>query len=454
MDDHRALRLSEGRTELEEARRERIVNSVTDPRTPPPVRISRLRLLMAFLGFLALSLAFYHDALDNDFWHAEDYEVIQKVQDISHNASRIWNPDISGRHHPVPLALFYWEYSRFGLNATGWYLTNLVLHAFNAWLVFWMVIALLPDRRIAVLAGILFTVGVGSYGKAVLFAAGSENLLITSLYLLVLNLYIRNDLFGHGRVLSFRYAMVLLLFVLVSLAKPTAFSLLGGIMAYKIFFRGERGRGRALLEPHLVILLLTALAFYVARQSTGVVDLTLDMAGSNPFDFAVAVVRNMIAYLTHMFFPIHFSRLVEASHPLVKTIYSTAPVVRVVVGLSVISYSLFGFVFGNRTLRFFLSWTFISVLPYCMIRFPADWLNIRYLYQVSIGFVFLMAAGTILSIDLLHRRRWRRFVPMLVPLAFVVLSAYITQKLDHKYEAQAQWPSSQQERAALERRAH
>lgn len=433
------------------------MNASPTPQTPPlgalqrleSTRLSPQRLLLAFLGLLALSIAFYYPVLDNDFWHDEDFEVIQRVQQISHDPARLLNPDITGRHHPVPLALFYWEYSQFGLNARGWYFTNLVLHAFNAWLVFWLVIALLPDRRIALLSGVLFALGVGSYGKAILFAAGSENLLIASLYLLVLNLYIRNDLYGEGKLLSFRYLSVLLLFVLVSLAKPTTFSLLGGIMAYKVFYRGERGKGRTLFEPHLTILLLTALAFYITRQTTGMVDFHIDMAGDNPFDFLAEVVRNLIAYLIHMFFPIHISRLVEASHPMVKATYSVAPLIRILVGLSVISYSLFAFVFGNRTLRFFLAWTFISVLPYCVIQFPADWLNIRYLYQVSIGFVFIMAAGTVLSIDLLHRRRWRRFLPLLVPLVFVLLSSYITAKLDTKYEAQSQWTSNQKKKAAL-----
>lgn len=421
--------------------------------TPRHQPVSVRGSLLAFVAFLAISLGFYAGALDNDFWHAEDFEVIQRVQEISQDRTHLWSPDVASRHHPVPLALFYWEYATFGMNATGWMATNLVLHALNAWLVFWLVTILLPDRRIAVLSGVLFALGVGSYGKAVLFASGSENLLITSLYLLVLNLYIRNDIWERGRVLSVRYLFVLLLFVLVSLAKPTVFSLVGGLLAYKVFFRGERGSGRALLEPHLLILVGTAIAFWIARESTGMVDFHTDMAGDNPFEFAVNFGRNMISYLIHMFFPIHVSRLVETGNPVVKFVYELAPIIRFVVGLSIISYSLFGFVFGNRTLRFFLAWTFISVLPYCAISFPEDWLNIRYLYQVSIGFVFIMASGTILSMDLLYRRRWRRFLPFLAPLAFVLLSTYITARLDAKYEEEAQRPTTRLKAGALEERS-
>jgi hypothetical protein len=151
-----------------------------------------------------------------------------------------------------------------------------------------------------------------------------------------------------------------------------------------------------------------------------------------------------------MFFPIHVSRLVSTAHPVVRAIYDAAPVIRAVIGLAVISYTLFGFVFGNRTLRFFLVWTVISLVPYSVLSFPADWLNIRYLYSVAVGFNFVLASGTILSIDLLHRRRWRRLVPLAIPGAFVLLSAYIATRLDAKYESDGRTPVAETHRARLE----
>lgn len=405
----------------------------------------RWHLVMAFVCLL-VSFAFYSSILDNGFWHGEDFLVLETAQHLASDPSRLLRHDVIARHHPVTLALYVFEYQTFGLDPRGWYTTNLFLHALNAWLVYWLVTALVTDRRMAVLSGLLFAVGVGSYGKAVMFIAGAENLLITTLYLLILNLYVRNDLFGQRRLLSVRYALVLILFLLVSFAKPTTFALVGGLMAYQVFFSNGAGR-RPWTDARLWILVLAAIGFWAVREATGVVDFHVEMAGGNPFSFAVNFVKNMIQYIIHMFFPIHVSHLVETSHPLVKTLYAMAPLIRFLIGLSIVSYSLFGFVFGNRTIRFFLAWTFISVLPYCAVRMPEDWLNIRYLYQVSIGFVFIVSAGTMLSTDLLHRRPRRRWLPLVVPMMFVVLSGYITARLDEKYESQAAAPES---RAALE----
>lgn len=404
--------------------------------TSAPRHRVRTNLLMLVV-ILAVSFGFYSLALDNGFWHPEDFEVLARAQTLASAPSELMRHDVMSRFQPIPLALFLMEYRAFGLEPTGWYATNLVIHALNAWLVFWLVTAFGIDRRVAILSGLLFAMGVGSYGKAVLFIAGAENLLTTTLYLLILNLYVRNDLYGGGRVLSWRYALVLLLFLTVSLARPTAISLVLGLIAYKVFFRGERGHKRRVFDAQLLIVVIGAVVFWALRRQSGLVEFAWESAGRHPVDFTVNFLDNMINYLVHMFFPLHFTRLIETGNPVLRVVYEAAPVIRVLLGWGVISYGLFGFVFGNRPIRFFLAWTLISVLPYCVVQFPSDWLNIRYLYQVSIGFVFVLASGTVYSTDLLHRTRWQRWLPLSAPLVFILMSAYITLRLDTKYEIDA-----------------
>ncbi len=393
-----------------------------------------------FLLLIVVSFAFYWRILNNPFWDPEDFNFLRTVILNSQDLSRLFSPSAAERFHPIPLVFFQIEYHFFGLHPTGYYAVNLLVHALNAILVHQLVMVLLGDRRIAGLASLLFVLGVGSYGKAIMFVAGIENLIITLLYLLILNLYIRNDLDQRGRVLSPSYLVVLLLFLMVSYAKPTAFSLVLGLLAYKIFFRRVRGENRRILEPNLVILVVGAVVFWVARELSGASDFQHPWAGDHPWSFTVRFIKNMMNYIIHMFFPIHISHLVTMGNPVVRALYSAAPFVRWFIGLSIVSYGFFGFVFGNRALRFFIAWTFISVLPFCALRFPEDWLNIRYLYQVSIGFNFILASGTIYTMDLLYRRRWRRFIPFAAPLFFVMLSGYITAKLDAKYERERRDP--------------
>jgi hypothetical protein len=95
---------------------------------------------------------------------------------------------------------------------------------------------------------------------------------------------------------------------------------------------------------------------------------------------------------------------------------------------------VFGFIFGNRAIRFFIAWTYITVTPFCFFQFPADWFNIRYLYLVSVGFVMILASGTVLATRLLYERAWRRFIPYIIPVLYVFLSQFVIQNLDKNYE--------------------
>ena len=102
-----------------------------------------------------------------------------------------------------------------------------------------------------------------------------------------------------------------------------------------------------------------------------------------PIRFVFYAAKNMINYPVRMIFPIHTSHLVAESGPLVRFVYGFATEIRILIALTVISYSIFGFIFGNHTIRFFIAWTYIMVTPFAFFQFPNDWLNIRHLYLVS-----------------------------------------------------------------------
>jgi hypothetical protein len=74
------------------------------------------------------------------------------------------------------------------------------------------------------------------------------------------------------------------------------------------------------------------------------------------------------------------------------------------------------------------------VTPFCFFNFPLDWLNVRYLYLVSVGFCMILASGTALAGRLLYQRPWRRRLPYLIPLVFIFISQVVIHNLDRNYE--------------------
>jgi len=377
---------------------------------------------------LALAFIFFAAVRNNPFWHTGDYLYLLKALRIEQDWRDIFVVEPLSTFQPLVNLIFYAEFRMFGDSPAGYYFFNVFVHSLNAYLVYRIVFTLLRDRTTAIMSGLLFNLAVGNYGKAVMLVSGVSDLIITFLTLMTLLLYFRNELKYGGRLNTMCFWGTLLFFALSLLSKATSFSLLGCMLAFNLFFRKETRRrvfGRSFL-----IVAGFALAVLVAKYS-----LIRTMPGVSEFGVSGYVfLKNYARYLVRMVFPIHTSTLVTDSGPIVRLVYKVAAQIRLITFLCILSYSVFGFIFGNRAIRFFIAWTYITVTPFCFFQFPSDWFNIRYLYLVSVGFVMILASGTVLATRLLYERAWRRFIPYLIPLSYMFLSQFVVQNLDRNYE--------------------
>jgi len=392
-----------------------------------------LKNLLFLAALMAVSFLFFAPTRDNPFWHPGDYEYLLQALRIDADWGQILARAPHHTFQPLVNLVFYIEFRLFGLDPTGYYAVNVVLHALNAFLVYFLVFTLLRDRTIAVVSGVLFALAVGNYGKAVMVVSGVSDLLITMLTLLTMIFYTRNELDERGQVWTWNFLLCVLFFALSLLSKATSFSLLGCMLAFNLFFREQTGR--RVFDRNFTILAIAALVVLVVKIS-----LLRSLPGAADLMFSWAVPKNFAAYLVRMVFPIQYSALVTGSGSAVRFVYQLASEIRILIFFCIVSYSVFGFVFGNRVIRFFIAWTYITVAPFCFFRWPADWLNIRYLYLVSVGFTMILASATVLGSRLLAHHRIRRFVPYAIPLAFLLLSRFVVLKLDSNYERQARSP--------------
>jgi hypothetical protein len=349
-------------------------------------------------------------------------------------------------------------FKAFLFNAKSYFVFNMILHGLNSFLVYMLVQTVLKDRTVALLSGALFVFTVGSYGKSVMIVSGLEDLLITTLTLLTMLCYFKNELDMEGKVLGGCYLIALLLFVTSMFTRSTSLAMLGAFLAFNFFFKKETGK-RAFNANFLVLLVVAVTALIIKAQVFGSKPVFYTTSHPGIFKFIFLSFKNLLNYLVRMVFPIHTSHLVTQAGPAVRFAYRFATQIRFIIALTIVSYSFFGFVFGNRPIRFFIAWTYIMVIPFAFFQFPNDWLNIRHLYLVSVGFVVVISAGAVFCSRLIAHQRVRRFVPILVPLMFVILSRFIVSQLDRSYEYKAASPaamelkenlSSQFERVSLE----
>jgi hypothetical protein len=386
---------------------------------------------------LVTSLLFFSLVRNNTFWHSADFLYLEQSIGVDSSWDDIFVTAPYQPFQPLVKLVFYAEYKLFGLDAKKYYLFNILVHSLNALFVYFLVVTLLRDRAIAYLSAFLFACAVGNYGKAVMVVSGINDLLVTMLTLVTLLFYFKNELEKGGRMLTVWFVGSVAFFVLSLLTKATSFSILGCLLAFHFFFRAETRR--PVLNRTLITVAVIAVVALVAKLAF----LPDSSAREDLVIFGPQVFRNFASYLVRMVFPIHGSSLVSDSGPAIQFVYKLATEIRAITFLFIVSYSVFGFLFANRTIRFFIAWTYITVTPFCFFDFPRDWLNIQYLYLVSVGFIMILSSGTVFASRLLYQRRWRRFLPYALPLFFVLLSQFIIFHLDKNYERLAATPQAE-----------
>ncbi|MBN1884212.1 MAG: hypothetical protein JW876_01650 [Candidatus Krumholzibacteriota bacterium] len=395
----------------------------------------KAKTILAPFAFLALAFLFFGLALDNGFWQSADFLLLDQSLRIDADHSAVYESSPPRTFQPIVYGIHALLFKRFFFAPRGYLIFNIILHALNSYLVFLMVRKLLRDDGVAFLSALLFVFTVGSYGKTVMIASGFEDLLVTAFTLSTMYFFFKNEIDAGGRMFTPWFALAFVFFVASMLSKSTSFSILGAFLAFNFFFRKDAGT-RTVNGPFVVLLLVAAAALVVKLSVFGYRP-SFYTRNPGPWLYIYYAAKNVINYLVRMIFPIHTSNLVEQAALPVRFIYRFATEIRILISLTVVSYSVFGFIFGNRTIRFFIAWTYMMVLPFAFFQFPNDWLNIRHLYLVSVGFNVVIAAGAVYCSRLIAIHRWRRYVPLAVPVAFILLSRFIITQLDRSYELKA-----------------
>jgi hypothetical protein len=395
--------------------------------------------ILILIVFVGLSFLFFGLAVNNGFWFGDDFVYLEHSLGMMDGSHAAFDSATPFKFQPLVYAIHYILFKWFYFSPSGYFIFNILLHGFNSFLVYLLVHTLLRDRHVALLSGALFVFTVGSYGKSIMIASGLEDLVITCLTLLTMIFYFRNALSG-GRFLSGSFLLALLFFLASMFTRSTSFSILGAFLAFNYFYRNETEK--RVFNLNFAVLVILAMAALIIKATVFSYTPQLYTRNPGPALFVYYAAKNLINYPVRMIFPIHTTHLVAEAGAAVKYIYQLATGIRILLALTVISYSLFGFIFGNRTIRFFIAWTYIMVLPFAFFQFPYDWINMRHLYLVSVGFVMILSAGGVYCSRLIAHHRWRRFVPLMVPLFFVLLSRFIVTQLDRSYEIKSASPAT------------
>jgi tetratricopeptide (TPR) repeat protein len=201
--------------------------------------------------------ASFWPALSNGFVLWDDPAYILENQ-LAHtlswaNTKRIFSTYILGNYQPLTILSFSLEHYFFGLDPFPYHLTNIILHAANAVLVYLLIMRLCARAPIAILTTLLFTVHPMRVESAV-WVTERKDVLFAFFYLL--------GLLQYGRYLQRNKVkhlfITFLFFVLSLLAKPTAVSFPLAVVLLD-YIQPRRLNARTISEK--IPFFLTALVF-------------------------------------------------------------------------------------------------------------------------------------------------------------------------------------------------
>lgn len=384
--------------------------------------------IVPILLLLASACAVYAQALSHDFlinWDDRTYvtsnEAVRGLT-FEHLGAAFSNYYV-GNYAPLHIISYMLDYSLWGMKAAGFIFTNILLHAMNGMLYYYLLIRITGRRIWAVLAAFIF-ISHPVQVESVAWISQRKNVLAMFFFLIAFLLYLAfrksklkspdSGLTARG---SLMYACSIIAFGLAMLTKSVAVILPPTLMLYDLCFEKKEGRRQRLARvlPFVALALLFAVVA-VKSQSQEIGGGRINYHGGSPLATFFTMLPVFARYLGMLFWPTGLS---AAYNPPVKTGIDGA------VALSMLLMAAFcaaGFYLYRRRkdLFFWFAFFFVGLLPVSQIVPLVTFMNDRYLYFPMLGGAAFVAGAAVLGMAAFGGRT-RKAAVMLLGLVILTL---------------------------------
>ncbi|MGA3051330.1 MAG: tetratricopeptide repeat protein [Chitinispirillaceae bacterium] len=376
------------------------------------LRISRW-LLAGILIFCAVAYAptLMHGFVYDDPLVISENPLIRSLSPA--NICAIFSSTLTAMYMPLTILCHAVEYALWGVSPIGYHAVNILFHLLNIALVFYLVMLLFNDRRIGLVAALLFGIHPINV-ETVAWLSCRSSVLYGSFFLLSFISYVYYVKTSGGRRIWF-YASSIALFTLALLAKSAAMALPPLLFAYDYFLR-RSPRPALIWEkiPYFALAVIAAFATIKIRGSGGyIADLSHIYS---PIDRLFMVCYSFGFYPFKALFPFSFSAFYPfpvKSNGALPFIYYAAPFL--LAGAGVLLYRLI----KDRRLFAFLVLLYAIPVALSLQFVPVGKLITadRYAYIPCIGMWCLAAHLAV------KYRRFRIVRYAVAPLALAFLTA-------------------------------
>jgi tetratricopeptide (TPR) repeat protein len=356
--------------------------------------------LLAFISTIS--------SLSNGFVSDDTYQVVRNafVRSLANLpyafTTSVWSFaaddvvfSIDPYYRPLFNVLFSFNYFIFGLTPWGWHLTNILLHAAVAWMVFVVCSEIGKSKWPALIAASLFAVHP-VHAESVAWVSGATDPLMALFLLPAFYFYIRFRRKG-GR----KFLVAVAVFYLCGLlSKETAIALPLIVVYCELFFFRDESSSAARLQRLAILVAVFALPtiLYFGLRYSALAQLLGGME-RHPLALSLATIPlATVKYMKLLVLPVgysyqHYTNFVDS----VAKVEFIGPLALLIVLTIVVIKS------GSRTLAFSAVWFIVMLAPslYALRQFEKENLiQDRYLYLPSIGFC-MAAALAIVSVPII-----------------------------------------------------
>jgi len=253
------------------------------------------KLFLGQLILLALVFVVFWPTLNNEFVDRDDTAYLLEnplVKELSwENIGRIFTEN-KGLYRPLAILSFALEFHFFGSQPQAYHFHNLLLHAANVLLVFWLFGLMTADFSVAFLGALLFSIHPTRV-ESVAWITERKDVLSTLFFLASLICYVR---YTQGRLWRF-YGATLGCFVLSLLAKPSG--LLFPLILFLVDVTRSRPLSRRLFWEKIPFLLAALVFFYIGLAGAQASNPSMGF----PEDAAIIMAFSFLHYLRLIFWP-------------------------------------------------------------------------------------------------------------------------------------------------------
>jgi len=379
------------------------------------------------LGIFALTFLSFLPSLKNGFVQWDDPIYIlenQSIRTVSlSNMKKIFSSFVNGNYHPLTILTYSIEYHFSQLNPKYYHATNLTLHLFNIFLVYFFIKNLTKNRFTPLLVMILFGIHPTRV-ESVAWVTERKDVLFAFFYLLSLIQYV--FYLDKGKIFKKFFYYSLIFFVLSLLSKPSAVSL--PLILFLIdYYKGRKLTLSAVMEkiPYLLFSLSFGLIAIYGASRIPFQEYYPVFYQYSLFNRIFLSMHSLFLYVFKLFFPIKLS----CFYPLPEIVGSLLPVHYYFSGLWFVAAVLllwksrrkkifvFGIVFFLFSIMFNLHLYFVGRV------LLAD----RFTYVSYIGIFFLLAEGS--SFIFKKFLKWQNhkevvIISILIIIAFLCVATF------------------------------